>query len=235
MTGFAFIASVFKASYTDIAKKLGLTTSTVADWASGRRPIPSDKLDVLTKLFRIDQEFFCKKELTEVEKIKIEINYLERVSKRDSFELEETITDDDGIQHQVYTWHNPYEGDLRYKYQELACEELLQRISGILYLDEYLELQTYRSKNHYHLLRYTADLLEQDGTVEGNEEFEEVTDEEVERQKKISKKVNALGIMLQFLNGGNLLAFGQNDTFSEALFYLLREHEIIDTEPPKMD
>ncbi|WP_127490462.1 helix-turn-helix domain-containing protein [Paenibacillus ehimensis] len=58
MTGFEFIAKVFKASYTDIAKRLDLTTSTVADWASGRRPIPKDKLPLVSKLFRIDEEYF---------------------------------------------------------------------------------------------------------------------------------------------------------------------------------
>jgi transcriptional regulator with XRE-family HTH domain len=228
MTGIAFIANVFKASYTDIAKKLGLTTSTVADWASGRRPIPSEKLSLLSKLFRIDEEYFRKKELSDVEKIKVEINYLERIAKRDSFTLEETVTDFEGVEHQVYTWHNPYDGDLRFKYEALAREELLQRIRGILHHDEYYELVTYRSKNHYHIYRQTSDLLE----LDGGELDEEISKEETEERKKVSLKENALGSMLQFLNGGHLLDFGENDAFHEALFHLLREHQIIDAEPP---
>ncbi|NQX64616.1 helix-turn-helix domain-containing protein [Paenibacillus alba] len=62
MTGFEFIAKAFKVSYTDIAKRLNMTPSAIADWASGRRPIPNDKLPLVSKLFRIDEEYFKKKE-----------------------------------------------------------------------------------------------------------------------------------------------------------------------------
>lgn len=235
MTGFEFIAKAFKASYTDIAKRLDLTTSTVADWASGRRPIPKDKLPFVSKLFRIDEEYFQKKELTEVEKIKIEINYLERASKRDTHEVEHTITDDDGNVHEAYFWYNPHEGELRYKYEELACEELVLKLKGILIHDFYLDMQYYRTTNHFEIVRKLADLLDQDEGEEGIEEYEEITEEEALRQKKVSIKVDALRSMLHFLNGGELLDFGNIDPFDQELFDLLRKYGVIDTEPPKVE
>lgn len=229
MTGFEFIAKAFKASYTDIAKRLDLTTSTVADWASGRRPIPKDKLSLVSKLFKVDEEFFKKKELSEVEKIKIEINYLERASKRDSFHLEETIRNEEGNNIEVYTWHNPHEGDLRYKYEELAYEELSLRLNKILNYDFQLDMQFHRARNHYNIFREIADLLDQDEGKEEIEEYEEITEDEALRRKKITKKVNALSTTLKFLNGGKLVAFGKIDAFEKELFEMLQKYEVIDT------
>lgn len=234
LTGFEFIAKAFKASYTNIAKRLNITTSSVADWASGRRSIPKDKLALLSKLFGIEEKYFKSKELSEVEKIKIEINYLERTSKRDSFILEDTITDDEGNELEVYKWHNPYEGDLRYKYEELAYEELLVRLNRVLNHDLYLDMQVHRARNHYHILSGIADLLDQD---DGKEEFygyEDITVDELQRRKKIAKKVEALRSMVHFLNGGKLLAFGKVDEFDNELFNLLRKYEVIDTAVPDL-
>lgn len=235
MTGFEFIAKAFKASYTDIAKKLNLTTSTVADWASGRRPIPKDKLPLVSRLFKIDEEYFKKKELTQIEKIKIEINYLERASKRDSEQVPDTIIDDDGNQIEVYSWFNPHEVDLRYKYEELEYEKLYERLRKILDHDFHLEIQFYRSKNHFHVVRQLADLLEQDEGKEEIEEHEEITEEEAMRRKKVSVKVDALSSMLKLLNSGKLLAFGEDDPFEKELFNLLCKYEVIDTEEHVVD
>lgn len=229
MTGFEFIAKAFKASYTDIAKRLDLTTSTVADWASGRRPIPKGKLSLVSKLFKVDEEFFKKKELSEVEKIKIEINYLERASKRDSFHLEDIIRDDEGNDIEVYQWYNPHEGDLRYKYEELAYEELTVRLNRILNNDFNVDMQFHRARNHYHVFRDIADLLDQDEGKKEIEEYEEITEDEFLRRKKIAKKVNALSTMLKFLNGGKLVAFGKIDAFEKELFEILQKYEVIDT------
>lgn len=235
MNGFEFIAKAFKASYTDIAKRLNLTTSTVADWASGRRPIPKDKLPLVSQLFKIDEEYFTKKELTQVEKIKIEINYLERASKRNSEPIPDTITDDDGNRIEVYRWFDPHEVDLRYKYEELAYERLLERVKKILYHDLYLDMQYYRSRNHFHVVRQLADLLEQDEGKEENEEYEVLSEEEAIRWKKVAVRVDALNSMLKFLNGGKLLAIGEDDPFENELFHLLRKYEVIDSEEQKVE
>ncbi len=40
-------------------------------------------------------EFF-QKELTKVEEIELRLDYVRRISKRDSFEVEDIITNDDG-------------------------------------------------------------------------------------------------------------------------------------------
>jgi transcriptional regulator with XRE-family HTH domain len=234
MTGFEFIAKAFKASYTDIAKRLNITTSTVADWASGRRPIPRDKLPLVSKLFRIDEEYFKKKELSEVEKIYIEINYLERASKRDSFQLEDTIIDD-GKEIEVYSWYNPHEGDLRYKYEELAYEELYVRLKQILNYDFHLDIQFHRTKNHFQVVTQLVDLLEKDEGKQGIERYEDITEEELLSRKKISRRVDTLSTMLQFLNGGKLLAFGKIDEFDNELFNLLRKYGVINTEVPDIE
>lgn len=235
MTGFEFIAKAFRASYTDIAKRLNLTTSTVADWASGRRPIPKDKLPLVTKLFRIDEEYFKKKELTEVEKTKIEINYLERASKRDSHQIPDTIRDEEGNEHEVYSWYNPHAGELRYKYEELAYEELTLRLKQILNHDFNMEMEYHRTQNHFHVVRMLADLLGQDDSTDGMEEFEDISEEEIQRRKKVSKKVYVISRMLYFLNGGELLAFGNIDELDKEIFHFLHKLEMVDTEFPDIE
>ncbi|NEW04708.1 helix-turn-helix domain-containing protein [Paenibacillus sp. SYP-B3998] len=233
MTGFEFIAKAFKASYTDIAKRLNMTPSAIADWASGRRPIPKDKLPLVSKLFRIDEEYFKKKELTEVEKIKIEINYLERLSKRDTEQIPDTYTDDEGNQHETYFWYNPHEGELRYKYEELAYEELVLRIKRILTHDFALDMEYQRTRNHFHVVKELTELLDQDDGTVGIMEFEDISKEEAQRRRNLADRVNSISRMLYFLNGGKLHAFGKIDEFDEELFKLLRKFKIIDTKLPK--
>ncbi|NQX64615.1 hypothetical protein HQN90_00605 [Paenibacillus alba] len=171
--------------------------------------------------------------MTHVEKIKIEINYLERASKRDSHQVPDTITDDDGNQHEVYFWYNLYEGELRYKYEELAYEELALRLKQILNHDFAMDMEYHRTRNHFHVVRELTELLDKDNGTVGILELEDISKEEVQRRKNVSERVDSISRMLYFLNGGKLHAFGKIDEFDQELFMLLRKFKIIDTEPPK--
>src|SRR5690606_14728898 len=124
---------------------------------------------------------------------------LERASKRDSEPIPDTIIDDDGNRIEVYSWFNPHDVDLRYKYEELEYEKLYERLRRILDYDLRLEFQFYRSRNHFHVVRHLANLLEQDEGKEEIEEYEALSEEEAMRWKKVAVRVDALNSMLKFL------------------------------------
>ena len=96
-----------------------------------------------------------------------------------------------------------------------------------------LDMEYTRANDHFKVVKQLADLLAQDEGKEGIEEYEEITEEEVQRRRNVSIKVDALRSMLHFLNGDKLLAFGKIDPFEQELFDLLRKYDVIDTEPPK--
>ncbi|MGF9912692.1 hypothetical protein ABEX47_17865 [Paenibacillus ehimensis] len=87
---------VYNGTYKKLAEKLDIAPPTIMAWLSKKRPIPKAKLEALSELFHIEEELFTK-ELNEVEKIQIQLEYLRRLSKRDSFEVPDFFTDDDGV------------------------------------------------------------------------------------------------------------------------------------------
>lgn len=87
--GFEYICNLFGISYTDISDKLKISKQTINSWTSRRRNIPQKYLPVLSKEFRIPEEYF-QKELTEIDKINIqktklnnEINFIDEVNMFD--------------------------------------------------------------------------------------------------------------------------------------------------------
>lgn len=88
MNGLTFIRQTLGLSGAAVARRLGVTRATVSDWEHGRRQIPSERLEMLSKTFSIPQQYF--NELTEEQfeevKIIIEIN---RQDDEQDYEFEE--------------------------------------------------------------------------------------------------------------------------------------------------
>ncbi|MBD8839445.1 helix-turn-helix transcriptional regulator [Paenibacillus sp. CFBP 13594] len=119
--GLEYITKIFGGSYTDVAKRLDITPQTVSDWIRGKRNISSSKIDELAALFKLDKHLF-QKELTEVEKIEIELDYLNRLSKRDVMLVPESNDT-----------YNPHSDMIESKLRELENNKLLLRVKRLLY------------------------------------------------------------------------------------------------------
>lgn len=76
MNGLTFIRQTLGLSGATVARRLGVTRATVSDWEHGRRQIPSERLEVLSKTFSIPQQYFNEitKEQTEEIKAIISVN-----------------------------------------------------------------------------------------------------------------------------------------------------------------
>lgn len=83
MIGLEYIVKLYNGTYKKLAEKLDITPSTVTDWLSRRRPIPKAKLEALSKLFKLEAEYF-QKELSKIEEIELRLDYLDRISRRQS-------------------------------------------------------------------------------------------------------------------------------------------------------
>lgn len=94
--GLEYIVKLYNGTYKELAEKLEITPSTVTDQLSKRRPIPNSKLEALSRLFKLEVEYF-QKELTKIEEIELQLEYLNRVSKKDSFEIPDYFTDADAV------------------------------------------------------------------------------------------------------------------------------------------
>ncbi|WP_340032536.1 helix-turn-helix transcriptional regulator [Paenibacillus sp. FSL K6-1122] len=119
--GLEYITKIFGGSYTDVANRLQITPQTVSDWIRGKRKISSSKIDELATLFKLDKHLF-QKELTEVEKIEIELDYLNRLSKRDAMLVPEGNDT-----------YNPHSDVIESKLRELENNKLLLRVKRLLY------------------------------------------------------------------------------------------------------
>ena len=98
MIGLEFIVETFRVKYKDLAEEIDISPKTINDWIKGRRNIPEYRLKQLVDFFELDQELFTK-ELTHIEKLKIEITYYSRTDK--SVEYEDTFEDDNGVVHLI--------------------------------------------------------------------------------------------------------------------------------------
>lgn len=218
MIGLEHISKVFKCSYSEIARKIGVTPATVSDWISTRRTITNQNLEKLSNLFKLDERYFSEK-LNEVEKIEIEIIYLNRLSKKESYQDSYMDSDDAGNEYEAVIWIDPYENELRMKYEEFAIEKLVMKMKGIL-IDEGFTSQ-FREDTHFHLLKNISSLLELDAYSE---------DEYGQRvPSPVDTKMDALIRMVSLLvNDQNVYGFnGEIDGLSYELSSLLQKYNVI--------
>ncbi|MGK7378346.1 helix-turn-helix domain-containing protein [Planococcus sp. 1R117A] len=91
MKGLEYIVKEFKMDYKEVAKSLGITTSTINDWVNKNKKIPDKRLDQLADLFSCSKTYF-QKELTFEEMAEVRIQYLRSISIKQT----EPVTDENG-------------------------------------------------------------------------------------------------------------------------------------------
>lgn len=99
MIGLQYIADTFHMEYKTVAEKVGVSKQTFQDWIKGRRKIPLQRLETLSKLFGIAEVEWFQKELTDSEKTEIQIHYFQQSDVIE--EVEATHIGDDGQEHTV--------------------------------------------------------------------------------------------------------------------------------------
>ncbi|MEJ3717222.1 MULTISPECIES: helix-turn-helix transcriptional regulator [Paenibacillus] len=218
MIGLEHIVKVYNGTYKKLAEKLGISSPTIMGWLSKKRPIPKSKLEALSKMFGIDEEYFHK-ELNEVEKVQIELEYLNRLSKKNSMLIPDVVQDDEGIQHEIMVMFDPHEHEIRAKHEELALQKLLLRLKGILYNESFLS--DFSLDHHFNLLKEVCNFLEEDN-------YFQVTDRGIEIEGN-SSQVTAIQTLVYILNNENKLAFGhrEDNAFTLELEALLHKYKLL--------
>ena len=220
MIGLEHIVKTCQTSYSEVARKIGVTPSTVIDWASQRRPITAVNKTKLAQLFQID-EMYISKEINQVEEIQIEITYLNQLSEKESYQDSYMDTTEEGERYEATIWVDPYENELRMKHEELAIEKLILQMKGVLMNESFLS--QFRVDAHFRLLeRITSILAKAPYSVD--EYGEEIPSE-------VDGKINALTRMVSLLvNEENVYGFnGESQGLSHDLHLLLHKHNVLPT------
>ncbi|MGO4548548.1 helix-turn-helix domain-containing protein [Paenibacillus sp. 2TAB23] len=218
MIGLEYIVKLYNGTYKKLAEKLGITPSTVTDWISKRRPIPKAKLEALSQLFKIEEGFF-QKDLTKVEEIELRLDYLRRISKRDLFEVEDIITDDDGKEYEYTRLIDPHEDEWRMATEELKIEKVILTLQGELY-NELYELD--RGNKALEVVERLSNVL--------NEAVPSRLDAEQQLQweRKHDKRIEALRSMMYFMGITGFSVWDEEEeSFHKELFKLLKKHDLL--------
>lgn len=131
-----------------LATKLNITKSLVSQWENGRKPIPAKRLTELSKIYGIPEKYFSK-ELTKIEKLKIERKRLSDYYDSSVVEYEEPIAFDVNgnlIENATFISGDRNTAEaIRFTELEIKIEQLLQKIrntihnSNIDYDDEFTD------------------------------------------------------------------------------------------------
>ncbi len=139
--GLEYIAFLYNVSFTEIANRVGVSKQTVNSWVKGRRPIADKHLPKLSEMFdNIPKEYF-EKELSEIDKLKIQ-----------------RIKQENNIQQVLQVYTDSRTG-------EEIGEEMVDDPKQVEYMEhlEYeIRLKEYENKFHKYLNKSTAnDIQEQ--------------------------------------------------------------------------
>lgn len=85
MIGLTYIRNLYNKSLQDIADELGLTKQTVHKWETKQKQIPKIRLEQLSEMFDLNQDYF-NKELNNRDKIIILSNEIDRLEYMENFE-----------------------------------------------------------------------------------------------------------------------------------------------------
>jgi transcriptional regulator with XRE-family HTH domain len=88
MLGLEFICKTFQVEYKSIADELGISKVGVSEWIKGKRKIPQKRLEQLSRFFSLPEYLFQKEDLTEEEKIQIQLQSLKLKAKQLGYEIE---------------------------------------------------------------------------------------------------------------------------------------------------
>ncbi|MBY6795171.1 hypothetical protein HYH85_02610 [Clostridium botulinum] len=78
MIGLQFLINIYGFKNKDIAEKLEISPVTVHDWIKGKRKIPQQRINELKNVFKYIPQKYFQKELTEIDKLKIQNTKLHR-------------------------------------------------------------------------------------------------------------------------------------------------------------
>lgn len=218
MIGLEYIVKLYDGTYKKLAEKLKITPSTVTDWLSKRRPIPKAKLEALSKLFKLEAEYF-QKELTKIEEIELRLDYLNRISKRDSFEIQDFFTDTDGTEHEYTRSIDPYEDEWRMASEELKIERAILTLQGELYHELY---GMDRSNRVFEIVERISNVL--------NETVPNDLDAEQQQQweRKHDKRIEALRSMMYFMGITGFAVWNEEEeSFHNELFKLQKKYDLL--------
>jgi transcriptional regulator with XRE-family HTH domain len=218
MIGLEYIVKLYNGTYKKLAEKLEITPSTVTDWLSKRRPIPKAKLEALSKLFKLEADYF-QKELTKIEEIELRLDYLDRISNRDSFEIPDYFTEADGTEHEYTRSIDPYEEEKRMIYDELKIEKIILRLQGVLY-DELYSVD--KGNKGYEILERTSNVLNESVTNNLNVE------QQLEWESKHDRRIEALRSMMYFMGITGFMVWNEGDeNFHNELYKLLKKYDLL--------
>jgi len=214
MIGLEYIVKLYNGTYKKLAEKLEITPSTVTDWLSKRRPIPKAKLEALSKLFKLETEYF-QKELTKIEEIELRLDYLNRISRRDSFEIPDYFTEADGTEHEYTRLIDPYEQEKRMIYDELKIEKTILRLQGVLY-------DVDKDNTAYEILERTSNVLNE--SVSDNLNVEE----KLQWESKHDRRIEALRSMMYFMGVTGFMVWDEDkENFHNELYKLLKKYDLL--------
>ncbi|MNW46863.1 helix-turn-helix protein [compost metagenome] len=218
MIGLEYIVKLYNGTYKKLAEKLEITPSTVTDWLSKRRPIPKAKLEALSKLFNLEAEYF-QKELTKMEEIELRLDYLNRRSRRESFEIPEFFTDEDGKEYQSTRMIDPYEDERRLAEEELDMEKVILRLHSSLY-EEALDFE--KEKNSFEILDRISNIFYESVPAQSNVKQQAIW------EKKHQDRIDALRSMMYFMGvKGYGVLDEEEESFHNELFQLLKKYDLL--------
>jgi len=84
MKGLGYIRQNTKLTLEDVATQLGVSKQFVSDWETGRKNIPAKHLPKLQEIFGVPEQYY-QKELSEIDKLRIENYHFERAIEDSSF------------------------------------------------------------------------------------------------------------------------------------------------------
>lgn len=85
------IRKLYGMSLQEVAKAIGISFQTISKYESGKIPISNEKLDIISKHFKISKEYFIKNGFNELDKLSIQREKI--INESEEIEVEETDPD----------------------------------------------------------------------------------------------------------------------------------------------
>jgi transcriptional regulator with XRE-family HTH domain len=217
--GLEYIVKLYKGTYKKLAEKLGITPSTVTDWLSKRRPIPKAKLEALSQIFKIEEELF-QKELSKIEKIELRIDYLKRISKSESFEIEDIYIDEHGKEHEYKRTINPHEDEWRILSEELNIEKTVLTLQSEMYNELF---------NNIHNSGKTFNIVDRLSNVIGETVPSQLeVNQQIEWERKHEERLDAINSMMYWMGVRGSMIFNADEiSFHNELYALLKKYNLL--------
>ena len=134
MIGLEYILNVYGIMQKDLAEELGIKRQNITSWISKKQNISKKYLPVLSEKFNLPMEYF-QKEITEMDKIIIEKNFLKKHIETSMVVYEDAIWDEETNSYQkIESKHYDIEAIDRYNLIEKEEQEfkLLNKIKSVI-------------------------------------------------------------------------------------------------------